>query len=68
MSKLAWVTGASRGIGAAVADRLKQDGLTVVGTATTQSGAAAIAQKVRRGLSIGSGCARSGRSHQGDAG
>ena len=52
MSKLAWVTGASRGIGAAVADRLKQDGLTVVGTATTQSGAAAIAQKLGGGFQL----------------
>jgi 3-oxoacyl-[acyl-carrier protein] reductase len=38
----ALVTGASRGIGAAIADLLGQAGATVVGTATTAEGAAAI--------------------------
>jgi 3-oxoacyl-[acyl-carrier protein] reductase len=40
--KVALVTGASRGIGAAIAIALGQAGATVVGTATTESGATAI--------------------------
>ncbi|SRR6056297_1819719 len=41
-AKVALVTGATRGIGRAIASALGSDGLTVVGTATTQEGAAAI--------------------------
>lgn len=43
--KVALVTGASRGIGAAIADRLGNLGATVVGTATTEAGANAISER-----------------------
>lgn len=40
--KIALVTGATRGIGAAIAAQLKADGFTVIGTATSEDGAAKI--------------------------
>jgi len=42
-AKVALVTGASRGLGQAIAVELGRQGATVVGTATSESGAAAIA-------------------------
>ena len=50
--QVALVTGASRGIGAAIALELANQGLKVVGTATTQEGAS----KVHSALSAFSGC------------
>lgn len=44
--KVALVTGASRGIGATIANVLGEQGATVVGTATSDSGAEAIAQRL----------------------
>lgn len=43
--KLALVTGASRGIGKAIADTLGAQGATVIGTATTESGAEKISER-----------------------
>ncbi|GGY10514.1 3-oxoacyl-ACP reductase FabG [Paludibacterium paludis] len=49
--KVAVVTGASRGIGAAIAEALAAEGAKVIGTATSESGAAAIGER------LGAGCA-----------
>ena len=43
-SQIALVTGATRGIGAAIAAELAQRGLRVIGTATTDEGAQRIGQ------------------------
>lgn len=45
-NEIALVTGASRGIGAAIAQALGEQGATVIGTATTDKGAEAIAKRL----------------------
>ncbi len=53
-NQTAIVTGASRGIGRAIAQRLSSSGLTVVGTATTEIGARSITSSLSDyGLGIG---------------
>ena len=47
------VTGASRGIGAAIADAFAASGATVIGTATTGSGAQAITERLSSGGGVG---------------
>jgi len=45
--KIALVTGASRGIGQAIADELMQSGAKVIGTATTEAGAQVIDERLK---------------------
>jgi len=49
------VTGASRGIGQAIADAMLAEGATVIGTATTDKGAAAIQQRLENAAGQGGG-------------
>lgn len=53
--KIALVTGASRGIGKAIATQLQALGATVVGTATSEQGATKIAEYLGAGSSKGMG-------------
>ncbi|MCV0437246.1 MAG: 3-oxoacyl-ACP reductase FabG [Hydrogenophaga sp.] len=54
--QVALVTGASRGIGAAIASELATRGLTVIGTATSDEGAARIGATLATAPGAGSGC------------
>ncbi len=55
--KIALVTGASRGIGKAIATALSAQGMTVIGTATTESGAEAITVYLKESGNAGCGMA-----------
>lgn len=55
VKKVALVTGASRGIGKAIADQLGAQGITVIGTATSESGATQISERFKAAGITGKG-------------
>ena len=62
------LTGASRGIGRAIGDQLARLGATVIGTATTDDGAAAITQRMQEAGARGRGAVLNvGDAARGDA-
>lgn len=54
-NEIVLVTGASRGIGKAISEAMLSEGATVVGTATTESGAAAITERIAASGGKGAG-------------
>src|SRR5690606_15315805 len=65
IKKVALVTGASRGIGKAIAEALGKQGMTVIGTATSEGGAQQISERLKaagvagRGMVLNVTCAES---------
>ena len=63
--KVSLVTGAARGIGQAIADRLADNGSLVIYTDVDEAGAAAAAQ-LNGARSLRAGCDQTGRDRRGD--